>query len=80
MAALGQLSEQLAASLRQQPGPGQGLAELTQPQTAATGSKAQQPVTQLDALEALRQEQARLKAEYDRMEVSSFASAFDMKH
>lgn len=30
-----------------------------------------QPAAQLDALEALRQEQARLKAEYDRMEVSS---------
>ena len=30
-----------------------------------------QPAAQVDALEALRQEQARLKAEYDRMEVSS---------
>lgn len=80
---LGRLSEQLAASALQQPsseeeqrrGPGQGLAALTQPNGAQVprariiSSKVQQSGVQLDALEALRQEQARLKAEYDRMEV-----------
>lgn len=80
--ALWQLSEQLAASTRQQAssegeqlGPGQGLAELAQPNGAQApsagnvSSQGQQSIVQLDALEALRQEQARLKAEYDRMEV-----------
>ena len=86
--ALGQLSEQLAGSAAQQPstnreqqqrqdqvGPGQGLAELTQPGGAQVPSAGdistggQQSAPQLDALETLRQEQARLKAEYDRMEV-----------
>ncbi|KAL3149568.1 hypothetical protein ABBQ32_002344 [Trebouxia sp. C0010 RCD-2024] len=79
--ALWQLSEQLAASSRQQAptegaqlGPGQDLAELAQPNGAQapsagdSDSLGQQSVVQLDALEALRQEQARLKAEYDRME------------
>ena len=80
---LGRLSEKLAASALQQPsseeeqqrGPGQGLAALTQPNGAQVpragdmSNKGQQSGVQLDALEALRQEQARLKAEYDRMEV-----------
>lgn len=82
---LGRLSEQLAASALQQPvgeeeqygSLGQGLEALTQPSGAqlpraggdAGSSKGQQSGVQLDALEALRQEQARLKAEYDRMEV-----------
>lgn len=85
--ALGQLSEQFAGSALPQPstsgrqqqvwdqaGPGQGLAELTQPdgaQVPAAGdisNEGQQSAAQLGALEALRQEQARLKAEYDRME------------
>lgn len=80
---LGRLSEQLAANALQQPsseeeqrsGPGQGLAALTQPNGAQLpragdmSNKGQQSGVQLDALEALRQEQARLKAEYDRMEV-----------
>ena len=79
----GRLSEQLAASALQQPareeeqlrGPGQGLAALTQqngaqmPRLGYRSNKGQQSGVQLDALEALRQEQARLKAEYDRMEV-----------
>jgi hypothetical protein len=65
------------------PGPGQGLAELTQQAGAQmptagdmTNGKASggvQSAGQLDALEALRQDQARLKAEYDRMEVSNLA-------
>lgn len=81
--ALWQLSEQLAASTRQQQPssggeqlrPGKGSAELAQPNGAQLpsagdiGSQAQPSVVQLDALEGLRQEQARLKAEYDRMEV-----------
>lgn len=80
---LGRLSEQLAASALQQPpreeeqlrDPGQGLAALTQqngaqmPRLGYRSNKGQQSGVQLDALEALRQEQARLKAEYDRMEV-----------
>ena len=85
---MGQLSEQFAGSALPQPstsgrqqqvwdqaGPGQGLAELTQPdgaQVPAAGdisNEGQQSAAQLGALEALRQEQARLKAEYDRMEV-----------
>lgn len=59
-------------------GPGQGLAELTQQAGAQmptagdmTNGKSTggwQSAGQLDALEALRLEQARLKAEYDRME------------
>ena len=44
--------------LLQQVGPGQGLTELSQ--------QSAQP----DALDALRQEQTRMKAEYDRMEVN----------
>ena len=80
---LGQLSEQLAASALEQPsskeeqqrGLGQGLSALTQlngaqmPRVGDRSNKGQQSGVQLDALEALRQEQARLKAEYDRMEV-----------
>ncbi len=64
-------------------GPGQGLAELTQQagaqmptagdMTNGKGTGGVQSAGQLDALEALRQEQARLKAEYDRMEVSNVA-------
>ncbi len=64
-------------------GPGQGLAELTQQagalmptaggMTTGAGSGGLQSTGQVDALEALRQEQARLKAEYDRMEVSNRA-------
>lgn len=64
-------------------GPGQGLAELTQQAgaqiptaggtTNGAGSSGLQSTGQLDALEALRQDQARLKAEYDRMEVSNVA-------
>ena len=65
-------------------GPGQGLAELTQQAGAQmptagdmTNGKSTggwQSAGQLDALEALRLEQARLKAEYDRMEVSNMAA------
>jgi len=64
----------------EQLGPGQGLAELTQlnrEQVPMAGDKSSreesgglQSAAQPDALDALRQEQARLKAEYDRMEVS----------
>ena len=60
---------------------GQGLAALTQPSGAqlprggvAGSSKGGQSGVQLDALEALRQEQARLKAEYDRMEVRQWCA------
>ena len=65
-------------------GPGQGLAELTQQagaQMPTAGDMTNRKSTggwqsagQLDALEALRLEQARLKAEYDRMEVSNMAA------
>ena len=65
--------------LWQQLGPGQVMAELTQRDgaqvptaEALSGGEGLGPIqsaAQLDALDALRQEQARLKAEYDRMEV-----------
>ena len=63
---------------RQQEGPGRGSSQLTQPERGqvpgARGvgngvSGGGQDGAQADALDALRQEQARLKAEYDRMEV-----------
>lgn len=69
-------------------GPGQGLAELTQQagaqvptaggMTNGACSSGLQSTGQLDALEALRQDQARLKAEYDRMEVSNVAVQMPM--